>query len=203
MQLRIAQLQSHNKTLDSLKGLLILFVFIGHVIIGDFRTNIIRFVIYSFHMPLFLFLSGYLINTQNLVRYSLISLIKKYWKRMLLCWLIAWVIYTIPYYNNTDVFSFILYYFINPVYHLWYVPSLFAMIIITYFLLKIVSPQYSRNSLVILALVILLCSYKINFPHVISLRLSIYFIFGLLMGNFPPPPTHTTTSTIETQRVYG
>lgn len=187
MLTKVAQLSRHNKTLDSLKGLLILFVIFGHVIIGDFRTNIIRFVIYSFHMPLFLFLSGYLINTHKLMSYSFIALTKKYWHRMLLYWLIAWVIYTIPYYDfNTNVLSFILYSFIDPVYHLWYVPSLFVMIIITYLSLKIFRQHMVRYSLVSLALILLFCSYKINFPHVVSLRLSCYFFFGLLLRNYPP-----------------
>lgn len=49
--------------LDNLKGFLIILVILGHVLqseIVDYQNNIIFRIIYSFHMPLFFFISGYL-----------------------------------------------------------------------------------------------------------------------------------------------
>ena len=49
--------------LDNLKGILIILVVLGHVVqsvIADYQQNVLFRVIYSFHMPLFFFISGYL-----------------------------------------------------------------------------------------------------------------------------------------------
>ena len=51
--------------LDNLKGLLIILVILGHAIqftIPEYRDNLAFRLIYSFHMPLFFFISGYLAN---------------------------------------------------------------------------------------------------------------------------------------------
>ncbi|WNR43507.1 acyltransferase family protein [Paenibacillus roseipurpureus] len=53
--------KKRNLELDALKGLAILLVIIGHAIqynISDFKTNPFFNFIYSFHMPLFIFISG-------------------------------------------------------------------------------------------------------------------------------------------------
>lgn len=57
------QMNSRLLFLDSLKGLLIIMVVIGHVIQfsnPDYQHDILFRFIYSFHMPLFLAISGYL-----------------------------------------------------------------------------------------------------------------------------------------------
>ena len=57
------QMNSRLQFLDSLKGLLIIMVVIGHVIQSsnpDYQHDILFRFIYSFHMPLFLAISGYL-----------------------------------------------------------------------------------------------------------------------------------------------
>lgn len=57
------QMNSRLLFLDSLKGLLIIMVVIGHVIQSsnpDYQHDILFRFIYSFHMPLFLAISGYL-----------------------------------------------------------------------------------------------------------------------------------------------
>mgnify|MGYP000174688508 FL=1 len=49
--------------LDALKGILIMLVILGHVIqssISDYQHNVLFRLIYSFHMPLFFLISGYL-----------------------------------------------------------------------------------------------------------------------------------------------
>ena len=55
---------SREKYIDTLKGVAILLVVVGHSIqtnISDFDSNVVFRIIYSFHMPLFMFLSGYVI----------------------------------------------------------------------------------------------------------------------------------------------
>lgn len=61
---------NRNIVIDALKGFLILLVVIGHCIQYiyaplNFDNNIIFNIIYSFHMPLFMFVSGYIVSMGN------------------------------------------------------------------------------------------------------------------------------------------
>ena len=56
---------NRNKFYDAIKGVAILLVVIGHVIqnhSNDFDNNLIFRIIYSFHMPLFMFISGVVVT---------------------------------------------------------------------------------------------------------------------------------------------
>jgi peptidoglycan/LPS O-acetylase OafA/YrhL len=55
---------TRNDSIDILRGWLIVFVIIGHLVLGSVHDNVIRYSIYAFHMPLFIGLSGYLINPE-------------------------------------------------------------------------------------------------------------------------------------------
>lgn len=84
-----------NSSINIFKGVLILLVIIGHILIGPLNDNFIRFIIYSFHMPLFFFISGYLIKFDKLKMMSLKEFAEKYTKRLLKGWSVAWIIYTL------------------------------------------------------------------------------------------------------------
>lgn len=71
-----------NNSIDFVKGILILSVVLGHVLLGGVRQNILRYMIYSIHMPLFIAMSGYLLNTDKLKTMSVKELIKKYFFRV-------------------------------------------------------------------------------------------------------------------------
>lgn len=79
--------------IDYLKGLLLLFVFLGHLLPGTLSENFVRYLIYSFHMPLFIGISGALLTPASLARSSLRQLVARYFGRMLLPWLVACVVY--------------------------------------------------------------------------------------------------------------
>jgi len=56
--------------IDALKGFLIILVVLGHAIqfiysVNNFDNNFLWRIIYSFHMPLFMFISGYLSYSKN------------------------------------------------------------------------------------------------------------------------------------------
>lgn len=58
-------MKARRSDLDVFKGILIILMVLGHVIQtiispDDFDNNIVFKVIYSFHMPAFFFISGYL-----------------------------------------------------------------------------------------------------------------------------------------------
>lgn len=52
------------KYIDILKGIAILFVVIGHAV----RVKTVFAIIFSFHMPLFFFISGYLFKPNNNIK---------------------------------------------------------------------------------------------------------------------------------------
>lgn len=57
--------QTINTSVDVAKGGLILLVVIGHFLLGTLDDNFVRYYIYSFHMPMFIFISGFLIKREN------------------------------------------------------------------------------------------------------------------------------------------
>ncbi|MDD3416086.1 MAG: acyltransferase [Lachnospiraceae bacterium] len=116
--------------LDAVKGILIIAVFLGHIIPGVLRETFPRYLIYSFHMPIFIGISGFLLNLDKMdMRVD--RLISKYWKRMLGPWIIAVCVFYIV--NNLGgdltVRSF-LSAFAYPFYHLWFILGYISYLII-------------------------------------------------------------------------
>lgn len=144
-----------NSFIDWLKGLLILLVILGHVLQGNLNSNPIRYFIYSFHMPLFIGLAGYLLNLEKLSKSSIITIFNNYKYRLLFPWLIASFVY----------FNFFYYFYptqnywlnlikstcIDIFYHLWFIPSFLSFIIFYWIQLKL---DFSRRILFIIAFLI-------------------------------------------------
>lgn len=122
--------QFRNGSIDSIKGVLIISVVLGHLLLGSLDENSLRYFIYSFHMPAFFFISGYLLKYEKLKEIPLMKLVIKYWRRMLKPWLFAWTFYTL--YQLRDDLSFysIIKAIFRPYYHLWFVPALFIIIML-------------------------------------------------------------------------
>lgn len=119
---------------DYTKGLLIILVVVGHYAPGTLENSVTRYVIYSFHMPLFLVVSGYLLNTARLRERRLRGLWKTYAPRVLLPWTIAYVVFNILSFSTElpehgwDWWLAVLY----PWYHLWFVPAFLGMVLLTW-----------------------------------------------------------------------
>lgn len=113
-------ISNRDKGIDSLKGFLIILVVFGHMIepiCTVWPFNLIYTIIYSFHMPLFVLISGYVFPFDS----DIIKL-----KRGVLCLLetyitfhIIWITFSIAYTNKFD-----LHMLINPSWTLWYLLSL-------------------------------------------------------------------------------
>lgn len=54
-----------NRSVDAIKGVLIFTVVLGHMLLGTLDNNPVRFLIYSFHMPAFFFISGYCVRQEQ------------------------------------------------------------------------------------------------------------------------------------------
>lgn len=118
--------RKRNNLIDLIKGLLIVFVMIGHFLPGTLSENPLRYIIYSFHMPVFFFISGML--------YSGHTSLKEYGLRLGIPWLFAVQVYYVllnfrwPY--QLSLVSYLRAY-ITPYYHLWFVIGFFFCIIMT------------------------------------------------------------------------
>ncbi|MDH2998797.1 hypothetical protein A1D22_02870 [Pasteurellaceae bacterium LFhippo2] len=121
---------NRNIFLDQVKGLLILLVIIGHIAIGNLSDNPLRAVIYFFHIPLFLAITGYFVK-QSFIEQPIKQILLKYLHRLIIPFIIAFLFFTYFNFQSTisfePFFSSILY----PFYHLWYVP---AIILYTFYL---------------------------------------------------------------------
>lgn len=177
-----------NRSINAVKGCLILTVVIGHVLLGTLDGNILRYVIYSFHMPAFFFISGYLFKKDKLCALSFTSLIRKYWKRMLLPWLLAWLVYTsIQMRHDFSVIS-LLSNIANPWYHLWFIPELMFDICITWSVFRLAKNAKNSLSCYVLLFVIALFSFNLYhtqyvLPTIVRLRYFLFFLTGVVFGN--------------------
>jgi len=68
--------------IDFLKGILIILVIIGHNKTGSLIDRFLVFTIYSFHMPLLVGISGFLLNHQFIENTNFSNLFKKYFYRL-------------------------------------------------------------------------------------------------------------------------
>ena len=86
------------REIDYLKGILVCLVFWGHIIPGKIRETFPRYFIYSFHMPLFIGISGFLLDIEN-IKVDL-QLIKRQYFRLVRPWVISILLY---YVINTEL----------------------------------------------------------------------------------------------------
>ena len=152
-----------NYNFDLIKGVLIILVIVGHMIPGTQRGTFPRYLIYSFHMPLFIGVSGFLLNFEAFRTSSAISLIKKYWKRLILPWIIAVNAYYFIWAMRGMSISLKGYIkaYLHPYYHLWYVLGFLAYLAITWILVKALNKLLTRSTIAfwfIILIFSLICS---------------------------------------------
>lgn len=123
-------------------------VILGHIIPVSLDQSVTRSVIYSFHMPMFIFISGFLFPLNRIASDSIWSLIHRYRFRIIIPWAIAVVSYAIIsiqiYHSNQNPIIGIARHFVKPYYHLWFIPSLIFFMILTKFLYSHVLNGRSR-----------------------------------------------------------
>ena len=175
------------KNIDLFKGLLIFLVIIGHLLQGKMDEAIWRTIIYSFHMPLFIGISGFLFNVDKLVGINLIALIKKYLFRIIIPWTIAIVFYfsvSLIQNHNSNILIGLIKAFINPYYHLWFIPGFLSWIILTWFLKKI---KTGDKLLLIIGLLISMSSVVLQkYPEIYQDFWILKSGIGLVLHTFRP-----------------
>lgn len=126
--------KKRNLSFDLLKGILIILVVTGHILPGSAEHGV-RGLIYYFHMPLFLGVTGYFVR-KKVIDSGWLSILKKYQWRMLTPYLLAFTVYSlyslyisIP--NEDFGIKSVLRFFMYPYYHLWYVPAVLLFVFYT------------------------------------------------------------------------
>ena len=176
--------------LDFLKGLAILFVVMGHFLAWTFPPDIVRgqnamFVkefIYSFHMPLFFFISGYLADRSN--KTWKLSFCVDLLKRRFLSLIVPGISFFLLLYVRTGSFYFE-----------WFVRALFEIYVL-FALVKLLITAFAPNKFyielagllgvfVILCIADKMCGEGVLRSYFFSVRYwYIYFVFGCLYYKF-------------------
>lgn len=197
---------------DFVKGILIFFVILGHVLQGTLQESILRNVIYSFHMPLFIGVSGFLLNKHKLCKLNIKELFIKYLKRLLIPWLLAVIVYEFVLNINNVSFYVILKEslkaLIYPYYHLWFVLGYLSYIILYYFLVK---SKVSDNNITWISIITSITFYalkhmgliNINNANILTLVLHdfrleffVFFILGIKLKRYKLIDINNTTKII-------
>jgi acyltransferase len=118
-----------NQSIDTSKGFLLLLVIVGHILQGSFTESLPRYLIYGFHMPMFMAISGFLFSA-NYFKITTHTWIKKTTSRALLPWVLAVIIFTVylkfvGYYQQSSP-QLIIESLTKPFYHLWFIPAWIA-----------------------------------------------------------------------------
>lgn len=137
--------QARSEGIDFLRGSLILLVIIGHVVLGTIHDNWLRYSIYAFHMPLFIGLTGYLLNSKAFSTSSLNELSCRYWWRLIVPFGLAFVFFTgilllHAYQENRMTIGLFVSYLHTPYYHLWFIPTMVLWILVFRFILQMHIP---------------------------------------------------------------
>lgn len=134
--------------LDNLKGFAIILVILGHIIQmwydSDFTHNKVWLYIYSFHMPLFMFISGYITGIYS-NKLSILQFSKKRFIQLiipLLCWISIYLFKE----QNCEISDAIK----SSLLKLWFLWSLFIIAIIGMLCEKIINKFKIRRYIAIL-----------------------------------------------------
>jgi len=173
---------------DSLKGYAILLVVLGHVIVisnpSEFTKSWLWTFIYAFHMPLFLFLSGYLVYQKPVG--PIVDFIIKKGKRLLFPYLI-WLFISILIVNNFVFNNVIWMYLITHLVvfdNIWFLPVLFISFLVLFLFIRL-EKFFSSYNLRDLTLLLFLAGYIISWgfePPVQGLMLLRWFSPFVIIG---------------------
>ena len=170
-------MKEHLYKIDNLKGMLIFLVVFGHVIERLGERNGMYNLIYVFHMPLFVIITG-----MTFKNYILNNEWKKIFVKIFIPYIIFQIFYTllINRFNFSSIMGWK--YLLVPYYHMWYIFSLIIWSYVTIFLKNYINKY--------VVLVFFLTGIFVNFfninLHILAISRTIifypYFLIGYLMG---------------------
>lgn len=180
--LKKGHLKERDYTIDSIKGFAILLVVWGHSIQFikkdglSFFENGMFIIIYSFHMPLFMMISGYLFY-YSLYRLSTHTIITKRFLQLIIP-SIAWFILESLIIGRNINFSNIKY---GAVFPFWFLSALFA-ISVTYAICHMLNNKFAGVIFTAIFVISLMCGDEWNMDRIKFM--APYFLIGVLSHNF-------------------
>lgn len=181
-----------NKKILFLQTFGILLVVLGHS--GENIPYLTKWI-YSFHMPLFIFISGYLLDytsKNGIENINYIIFIKKKIKRLLIPYVVISSLAYIPKYLlgkfalrplDLNIKSYIhgfLYPWDNPIIFFWFLPTLFFIMLITIFLIK--SLKNNINLILMISLFVSLFSKKFIDVSFLNINGILNYLFFFILG---------------------
>lgn len=201
-------MQKRLNYIDVTKGIAIFVIVLGHTLVHSEHCSFIFKLLYSFNIPLFFIISGFTFNVENI---NFNSFFKKKFIRLIIPYFVWSIIFLIPYLlfgskiSNTlgtkssfdmmeQIYNIIYGNGINNALKqnssLWFLPALFSMEIIYYFIIKKIKNN-KKNDLSILLFTFLIGFFtsmflKIYLPFGINttLNIGIYFFIGYLLKKY-------------------
>lgn len=176
-----------NPSVDLIKGVLILFVMAGHAMELTHQAHLAMWVGAGFRMPLMIGISGYLLNVIRTRHDPPERIFGRYANRILLPWMVALLIYILVS-GWTVSWTLPIELLLRPPFHLWYIPVLFFLILVT----RLV-PFSPLQLLAVGTPISLAIMYSFGLGHgaigdsLLSpdnrfLRFPVYFFFGMLVA---------------------
>jgi fucose 4-O-acetylase-like acetyltransferase len=186
---------TRDKSPDAIKGLCIILMVFGHTTYVGSLINLLSTInnfIYTFHMPLFLIVSGYFFNSNSDLKNRAIKVILRigvpyvifislYLVGLILIQKIGVPTSNSPPKNITDFIYSVL---LHPMGAYWFLHSLIIIQLTLLFSRYLANHFSSENNYLGITLLISACLLMaISWLHIISFRTVAYFIFGMLIKN--------------------
>lgn len=182
-----------NNTIDAMKGFGIILVVLGHVIQGNITVpdnNIIYRYIYSFHMPLFMFLSGYVAYiTNNKINNNFLFIKTKELFVPFISWYFTIGFLLANFEEKIYLSTYLKELIFFPDNGLWFLWILFLIFCIYFFIKKINEKLFNNNNFSELILILITC-LNIRFLTLNILGISllkwhiIFFFIGYLVARY-------------------
>ncbi|MDO6416772.1 acyltransferase [Sphingomonas sp. BIUV-7] len=181
-----------NQGIDLFRGVLILLVILGHFAELTTPHTFLTWMGFGFRMPLFIGMTGYLFNLEHARSMTLPALTERYYRRLVLPWLIACLIYIVL--SEPLTWAMPLRIVLRPPFHLWFVPVMLAFILASW-----ACSLRPGQMLAIAAPVSIAAMYVFGVGHEIEqyrpwipdrryFIYPIYFMFGLWIARRPLYP---------------
>lgn len=192
MRSMAAGTHTRSSGIDTLRGLLVVGVILGHFFEITQPGSFAAWIGTGVRMPLFIGLSGYLFNLDRARAAPVVALLRRYYPRLILPWIVACVVHvtlTRPLDLGTPL-SVILW----PPFHLWFVPVMMA------FILAAAATRWSPDAMLIAAVPISIgAMYLLGVGHLPPALYDwlpdrrffiypVYFFFGLWIARHRSDP---------------
>ncbi len=186
--------------LDNLKGFAIILVVFGHVAEKylffdsypeyNFIYKMIYDIVYSFHMPLFMIVSGFLYSTAYYDDYILNKpRIKKHCINLIIVYiLISIIVWGAKCCFNGDVLhpvdmSSLLLIWINPIGHLWYLHLLLLMYVVNVYIIQLIKTDHTNMAFLVMLMANIMSKYMVfGDVYLLSrfMKYELFFFIGIL-----------------------